>query len=218
MEFRRDSWMCLTCGRLRRGLKDKATLIRFVPVEHSIHFSYLLFDCTWWTEGGAVLLRCIFSGRTPVAHLALIWQNTRTLTLLTRIFRHNFNQVIQKLPRALRNSELPVTGSTQSYHFVFFLQIWFNSSIDNCPCFQYGSCVKVTRWRQQSIRLPSAGYVTPHKSPEVNRKQKKTYQSISTQLAKSWIHRIFLSNWKHNDRLAKFRAPKKNLNFFKWNH
>ena len=120
MEFRRDSWMGLICGRLRRGLKDKATLIRFVPVEHSIHFSYLLFDCTWWTVRGAVLLRCIFSGRTPVAHLALFCQNTRTLTLLTRIFRHNFNQVIQKLPRALRNSELPVTGSTQSYHFVFF--------------------------------------------------------------------------------------------------
>ena len=130
MEFRRDSWMCLTCGRLRRGLKDKATLIRFVPVEHSIHFSYLLFDCTWWTEGGAVLLRCIFSGRTPVAHLALIWQNTRTLTLLTRIFRHNFNQVIQKLPRALRNSELPVTGSTQSNHFVLITLFFFTNLIE----------------------------------------------------------------------------------------
>ena len=218
MEFRRDSWMCLTCGRLRRGLKDKATLIRFVPVEHSIHFSYLLFDCTWWTEGVAVLLRCIFSGRTPVAHLALFCQNTRTLTLLTRIFRHNFNQVIQKLPRALRNSELPVTWSTQSYHFVFLYK------------FVSTSQMTIVRASSTGVALKSPGGVsspfgcrplvtwlrTSHRRSTGNRK--KTYQSISTQLAKSWIHRIFLSNWKHNDRLAKFRAPKKNLNFFKWNH
>ena len=110
MEFRRDSWMCLTCGRLRRGLKDKATLIRFVPVEHSIHFSYLC-DFTWWSEGGAVLFRCIFSGWTPVsywhgfsAQLQSGHSKTSTCAPELRTSCHWVNSV----------------KSFRSYHFVFF--------------------------------------------------------------------------------------------------
>ena len=204
MEFRRYSWKCLTCGRLRRGLKDKATLIRFVPVELSIHFSYLC-DCTWLTEGVAVLFRCIFSGWTPVSY----WHGFFGTTSI-RSFK-NFH-VRSGTPNFLSLDQLSL------------ITLFFFYKFDSTPQ------LTIARASSTGVALKSPGGVsspfgcrplvtwlrTSHRRSTGNRK--KTYQSISTQLAKSWIHRIFLSNWKHNDRLAKFRAPKKKLNFFKWNH
>ena len=155
------------------------------------------------------------SCRSPVAHLALMSQ-------MHWLYWHEFSKTSIRSIRSFHvrsgtpSNFLPWVKSFRSYHFVFTNLIQpfkrqlvadFSTGVAFKSPGGVGGpfgCSPVVTWLRRC-----------HWRSTGNRK--KTYQSISKQLAKSWIHQILLSNWKHSNPLDKFRAPKE-IEFFKWNN